>query len=361
MTIKTVSLFSGAGGMDLGFQTSGYEILWANDIDRDAASTYEANLGDHIVLQDLKKIQYDRIPKGEVVIGGPPCQSFSLVGKRDLNNENGKMVWEYLNAIKYVKPKAFIFENVVGLNSARTPSGGKVWDDLKAAFVNLGYFVKKVQINAADFGIPQRRKRVFIFGFDTPVDFVLPKKTHDEIGSEGMEKWIPVWDAISDLPSPVLSGDAEYSYPPTTKLQEILRGSGSVVTEHIIPKVSELDKRIIESIPVGGNYMDVPDDIPSARIKKFKETGGRTTCYCRLEPDKPAYTINTYFNRPNVGCNIHYGESRLITIREAMRIQTFPDDFKLKSKTERGKYKAIGNAVPPMLAKVLAEHLKKYV
>ena len=125
--------------------------------------------------------------------------------------------------------------------------------------------------------------------------------------------------------------------------------------------MSELDKYIISHVKPGGNYMDVPPDVNSARIRRLQRDGGHTTCYGRLRPDAPSYTINTYFNRPNVGCNIHYSADRLITVREALRLQSFPDSYKLVSSSKQGKNLIVGNAVPPILAEIIAKKLKEYI
>src|SRR5699024_7612673 len=119
--------------------------------------------------------------------------------------------------------------------------------------------------------------------------------------------------------------------------------------------------QIISYVKPGGNYMDVPESVPSNRIKNFKKTGGRTTCYGRLLPDKPSYTINTHFNRPNVGCNIHYSENRLISIREALRLQSFPDSYNTVSTTKRGYHTVVGNALPPLLSEKIAIKIKEYL
>lgn len=128
-----------------------------------------------------------------------------------------------------------------------------------------------------------------------------------------------------------------------------------------MPRLSELDKYIICHVRPGGNYMDIPPDVKSVRIRRLQKEGGHTTCYGRLSPDKPSYTINTYFNRPNVGCNIHYSEDRLITVREALRLQSFPDSYKIVSSSKQGRNLIVGNAVPPLLAEVIAKELKKYL
>lgn len=356
MKPKVVSLFSGGGGLDLGFKKSGFDIIWAIDIDKDAVSSYKENLGNHIVHDDITKINEKDIPKADVVIGGPPCQSFSLVGKRKVDDERGQLVWHYLRIIGEIKPKFFVFENVVGLKSAKTGDGTKVIDDLLLAFGKLGYNVKWEVLNAADYGVPQRRNRIFLVGTKEDLDFEFPAPTHNKEGNNGKHKWVSVEDALGDLPSPNNDGKVRYICPPSNEYQIKMRKNNNeeFTTEHILPNLSELDKEIISHIPVGGNYMNVPDSVPSKRIKKFKETGGRTTCYGRLSPEMPSYTINTHFNRPNVGCNIHYEEKRLITIREALRLQSFPDDYQIKSSTKRGKHTVVGNAVPPLLSEVIA-------
>ena len=134
--------------------------------------------------------------------------------------------------------------------------------------------------------------------------------------------------------------------------------NGEKVTEHFMPQMSELDKYIVEHVKPGGNYMDIPYDVNSSRIRRLQRDGGHTTCYGRMKPDEPSYTINTYFNRPNVGCNIHYRENRLITVREALRLQSFPDSYVVVSSSKQGRNLIVGNAVPPMLAEVMAKELK---
>lgn len=131
------------------------------------------------------------------------------------------------------------------------------------------------------------------------------------------------------------------------------------VTEHFIPQMSELDKYIVSHVKPGGNYMDIPTDVKSERIRRLQRDGGHTTCYGRMHPEQPSYTINTYFNRPNVGCNIHYSQDRLITVREALRLQSFPDSYKIISTSKQGKNLIVGNAVPPLLAEVIAKKLKQ--
>lgn len=191
--------------------------------------------------------------------------------------------------------------------------------------------------------------------------FSFPKATHNESGV-GLKKYVSVEEALDDLPKVIYdeNGSADYLEMPKTEYQKRMRNVEKV-TEHFMPQMSELDKYIVEHVKPGGNYMDIPPDVKSSRIRRLQREGGHTTCYGRMKPDEPSYTINTYFNRPNVGCNIHYREDRLITVREALRLQSFPDSYVVVSSSKQGRNLIVGNAVPPMLAEVMAKELKKYV
>lgn len=338
-SIKVVSLFSGGGGLDLGFKAAGYDIIWANELNKDAALCYSENVGNHIVCKNIYDVANSDIPNADVIIGGPPCQSFSLAGKRDSEDERGQLVWRYLDILKSHMPKAFLFENVTGILSAKRKDGSKIFPDLVQEFKNLGYTISYKTVNAADYGVPQLRKRVIIVGLKGNMQFIFPEATHSPNGDGEMLQYVAAEEAIGDLPY--------YSEEPSF--------------DHQIPQMSQLDKFIVSHVKPGGNYNDIPDTVPSERIKRLKREGGHTTCYGRLLPEKPSYTINTYFNRPNVGCNIHYKYDRLLTIREAMRFQSFPDSYRLVCKSKTSKHLIVGNAVPPLLAKVLATQLRKFL
>jgi len=354
--IKVVSLFSGCGGFDLGFiQTNHYEVIWANDILKDACETYRNNIGNHIVCADINEVDKTTIPKADVLVGGPPCQSFSLVGKRDPNDKRSGLVWSYLEVLEQVEPKFFILENVTGLLSAKNPDGSKVLDDLVKAFEKLGYSTNVFKLNAADYGVPQRRKRVFIIGNNLGLTIKEPTTTHSQ-NDENTQKWVSAKEAIGDLSNTSKSGKGKYIHIPQNDYQKLMRvEQNGTFNLHFTPYASEKDKELMQHIPPGGNYTDVPDEVATTRILNFKKTGGRTTTYGRLKPDMPGYTLNTHFNRLNVGCNIHYKYKRLISLREGLRIQSFPDDFVIHSSNKRNYYVQIGNAVPPILGKVLAE------
>jgi DNA (cytosine-5)-methyltransferase 1 len=356
-----VSLFTGCGGLDLGFYENGYKILWANDVINDFCITYKNNFNHDAIVGDINNINKEMIPKSDLIIGGPPCQSFSLVGKRNSEDLRGDLVWSYIEVLRNIRPKVFLFENVLGLRSAKTNKGNLVVDDLRKAFNDEGYEINIHLLNAADYGVPQRRKRVFIVGSLKGDKIEAPKPTHDEIGHNGLKRWVTASEALSDLPYPSNEEGLNYKTPPNSEYQELMRINTRGVFNHYPPYASKKDMEIIKAVKPGGNYMDVPDNIATQRILNFKKTGGRTTTYGRLHPDKTPYTINTHFNRPNVGCNIHYEQDRLITIREGLRIQSFPDWFTIYSSNKRNAYLQVGNAVPPLLAKAWAVHLQKYL
>ncbi|MBA7505944.1 hypothetical protein ES706_04624 [subsurface metagenome] len=365
---SVVSLFSGCGGLDLGFMWAGYNIIWANDNSPEAVKTYKENLGNHILLGNIKELDLDQVPDCEIIIGGPPCQSFSLVGKRDPKDPRGNLIWNFYEIVKVKRPVIFLMENVTGLKTAKDSRGVNVLSELLRLFNDLGYSVNYFILNAADYGVPQRRRRIFIVGNRDGQQMPLPEPTHTHdlsrqplIGQR--QPWITCRDALDDLSTPYTDSDiGHYEKAPDCTYQQLMRAkNGSTVRNHQMPYMSETDLKIIRAVPIGGNYMDVPDDIATQRIMNFKKTGGRTTTYGRMDPSKPAYTLNTHFSRPNVGCNIHYREDRLITIREGMRIQSFPDRFVVYSTSKRGTYEQVGNAVPPLLAQAVARHLLPFL
>lgn len=359
MKNRVVSLFSGGGGLDLGFKQEQYDIVWAIDNQENAVNTYKKNIGNHILCGDINKIDIKSIPDCDLIIGGPPCQSFSLSGKRNVEDERGQLVWRYIEIIREKKPQVFLFENVTGLLSAKNKSGEKIIELLFEAFREIGYTINWKVMNAADYGVPQKRKRVIIVGMRGESKFVFPTETHSIDGKNG-EKYVSVKEALGDLESSI-GKEITLTNEPQSEYQKKMRASDNRVTEHEMPTMSELDKYIVSHVKPGGNYMDIPADVPSKRIQRLQKEGGHTTCYGRMKPDEPSYTVNTYFNRPNVGCNIHYNQNRLITVREALRLQSFPDSYELVSSSKQGKNLIVGNAVPPLLGRVLAKEIKKYL
>lgn len=354
------SLFSGAGGLDLGFLWAGYDIVWANEIDSDAASTYTRYLGDHLIQGDIRDL-IGEIPNVDVLIGGPPCQSFSLVGKRRADDPRGALVFAFIEALGAVMPQAFIMENVPGLLSSRVGSE-KLLDVLISSFGRMGYSIRVESLLATEYLVPQRRRRVFVIGWRGPIQPLrLPDIMPAFPGGKVLDLNLPISasQALSDLPNPTTAPGiaTEYGLPCQNQYQAFMRAGNEEVLLHHFPTMSLKDREFVKHIPPGGNYRHIPDEISTTRIMNFKRTGGRTTTYGRLHPDRPAYTINTYFNRPNVGTNYHYSEERLITVREALRLQSFPDRFTPTFRTQRSLHQQIGNAVPPLLAYHIARSL----
>ncbi|MCK8119749.1 DNA cytosine methyltransferase [Pseudoalteromonas sp. 2CM37A] len=361
--ITVAGLFSGCGGLDFGFSQAGYNIVWANELSEDAAFSYEKLIGHKPVVRDIWDI-IDEVPAVDVIVGGPPCQSFSLVGKRIQDDPRGQLVFAYLEVIQKVMPKVFVMENVAGLTASKI-NGERLPEHLKKQFEELGYKVTIEKLIATDYFVPQKRKRVFLIGHrNENFNVVIPKlKDFAKIlNDQRFTKEISVSEALDDLPSPTIKGSKkciQYKSSPHSSYSDLMRNkAGELVSLQSMPTMSEKDREFVKHIPPGGNYMNIPDSVSTTRILKFKQTGGRTTTYGRLHSEKPAYTINTYFNRPNVGANYHHSEQRLITVREAMRLQSFPDDFTPIYRSQRSLHMQIGNAVPPLMARAVAEAVK---
>lgn len=351
------SLFSGAGGLDLGFIWQGFKVTWANDLMENAVRTYNHNLGNHAVSSDILEMPSKEVPSSDVLIGGPPCQAFSLVGYRKQGDPRGQLVFKFLDIVAEMQPKAFVMENVPGIESSKINDTPLV-DYLMKQFTNLGYKVSRMKLTATDYLVPQLRKRVVLIGsrgglVEKPDPLLYASNCfnidirHYDLSAKG---------AIGDLGPCSKKGElATYSMPPHNDFTKIMRASGGdKVSLHECPRMSETDELIVRYIPPGGNYRNIPDEVSTGRMMKFKATGGRTTTYGRLHPDKPSHTINTYFRRPNVGCNFHYEHNRLITPREAMRFQSFPDNFELIFSSQDERNTLIGNAVPPLMGRALA-------
>ncbi len=368
MTTLTVGgFFVGCGGLDFGFQNAGLKLKWANEIEANFGASYSLLTGHDCRVGDFWDVATEISPV-DIIIGGPPCQSFSLVGKRIADDPRGKLVGGFLELISEKRPRAFLMENVAGLSSSKY-NGIPLPEYLAENFRDLGYEVLVKRVDASDYFVPQRRKRLIIMGVlkpSRPLELIsnieLAQHIYARTGIEMPIEKVTSKVALGDLPEPKIkkgvankyTKKAIYPYAQLMRMDE-----NDNVTLQEMPTMSALDREFIKHIPQGGNYMDIPDSISTTRIMKFKQTGGRTTTYGRLSEDEPAYTINTYFNRPNVGANYHYAQERLITVREALRLQSFPDSFTPVFKNQRELHIQIGNAVPPLLGEALALSLKR--
>jgi DNA (cytosine-5)-methyltransferase 1 len=355
-TTRVLSLFSGLGGLDLGFVEEGFELVQACDSEPAAVASHRRFFGGTAEEIDLAQHDPTELADADVLIGGPPCQSFSLVGRRRGDDPRGKLVFAFLAAVAAKLPTAVVMENVPGIESSRL-GGGRLVGTVVRELEALGYDVTTCKLLATDYLVPQRRRRLFLMamrdGSISPPDPQAFAMSRFGIEPRGFD--ISATAAIGDLGSPVAKGErATYGDRRQSAYSRILRGRGASVSLHESPRMSDTDRRLVSVIPPGGNYTDVPDAFATPRILRFKETGGRTTTYGRLHPDRPAYTINTYFRRPNVGCNFHYQEERLITAREAMRFQALPDTMELSYSSADQRNALIGNAVPAMLARAIA-------
>lgn len=356
-----VSLFCGLGGLDLGFIWEDFKIIWANDVSKYATDTYKLNFGAHVVCEDIGKIPLRQIPDADVIIGGPPCQSFSLLGRREKDDPRGKLVFRFVEIIKAKRPTAFVLENVPGMAASRI-GGRRLPKVLEEMFSNLGYRVTRLNLIATDYLVPQLRKRLLLVGHLSvwPDQIDRARYARECYGIDVENFDITSKSAIGDLGHCTIKGGrANYSPREPSLYASLMRYMNlSDVSLHEMPRMSKMDEMMVSHIPPGGNYRDVPDSIAPGRLLRFKKSGGRTTTYGRLHPDKPSYTINTYFRRPNVGCNFHYSEPRLITPREAMRFQSIPDHFELCYAAQDVRNALIGNAVPPLMGRAVAWSLR---
>lgn len=364
INVSTAGLFVGCGGLDLGFKMAGYGLQWANEYDADAASSYQQLVGHPVVVGDIWNHIHD-VPKVDVLIGGPPCQAFSLVGKRLQDDPRATLVFAFQQVVERVRPKVFVLENVPGLMASRV-DGVRLPQHLAGQFEAMGYQVSILTLMATDFFVPQKRKRVIMVGHR------MAKKTFGLVAAESLARSLQepglrpdttVAQALDDLPDAAPKGSLEpiaYRHSPGSAYARLMRRrQNGLVSHQSMPTMSALDREFVRHIPPGGNYTSIPDSISTKRILSFKATGGRTTTYGRLHPDRPAYTINTYFNRPNVGANYHHRHERLITVREALRLQSFPDHFSPVHRNQRSLHAQIGNAVPPLMAYALAQSVNQ--
>lgn len=345
---KIIDLFCGAGGFSLGFELEGFESILAIDKWKDAVDTYNFNRKDNKALNiDIHdytdEMIYELISKDKVcgIIGGPPCQGFSLVGKRDTSDERNSLYLEYFRFVKCSQPEFFILENVKGLLSMEN---GLYKSDIVERFSNLGYNVSFKLLKASDYGVPQLRERVFFIGLkksrfgDLFFDF-------DKIQKK---KLVTTSEALSDLPS-LDNGESqyEYSYEPQNDFQSLMRIGSTKIENNDKTIHQEKTIKIISLINDGGNILDLPEEYYKVR--------NYNAAFKRMNSNLPSGTIDcghrNYF---------HYKENRIPTVRESARIQSFPDKY-IFTGTKGSQYTQVGNAVPVLLASSIAKVIIKYL
>ena len=305
--MKVVSLFSGAGGLDLGFIMAGHEIIWANDLYEDAVSTYRKNLGNHIVCEDISKISAEDIPDCDIVIGGFPCQGFSVANtKRHIGDERNELYKQLIRIITAKKPKFFLAENVKGLTNL---AKGAVFKMILNDFSEMGYKVSYKVLNAADYGVPQTRLRVIIVGVRSDIDweYAFPAPTNTQGGSDSLPDWVSVSVALADIPDP-----------------------------------------------------DLPNNLPNHTYSKYKLNINGYLGHRLLDPNKPAPTVTARGDsRGGVVIHPHPNGLRRMSCRELATVQSFPLTYEFCGNNS-SVYRQIGNAVPPLLGYAVAKQFNGY-
>lgn len=342
-----VDLFSGVGGLSYGFsELPQFRILAANEIEKDIAIAYQMNYPDVKMLNcdihDLTEDLLEEALKGQnvdMVVGGPPCQSYSTLGKRRMD-ERANLFMQYKKILRILQPTAFVFENVVGILSMNK---GKLFQQIQSEFASLGYTLQHQVLNAVNFGVPQYREQVFLVGFKGKNDFVYPTPTH----GDGLKPYVTLKDAIGDLPV-LKSGETKsvYAHGITNEFLAFVRSrSTDVLAEHSAPKNGEHLIRIMEALKDGESKNDLPENI--------RPKSGYGNTYAKLWWEKPSTTITRNFACPSSSRCIHPRDSRAMSIREGARLQSFPDDYKFYG-SDGKKRLEIGNAVPPLLSMAIA-------
>ncbi|MGB1491114.1 MAG: DNA cytosine methyltransferase, partial [Candidatus Poseidoniaceae archaeon] len=345
--MTVLDLFSGCGGLSVGFEQAGFKVIAGVDYDEAALNTFKHNhRGSHAIHLDLSKddaMEQIRTRIGyetqiDLIAGGPPCQGFSLTGPRKLKDKRNKLYMSMLSAVKEFSPSAFLIENVRGMAGLYQ---GKVLKDIVTQFDKAGYNVEHRILNAADYGVPQVRNRLFIVGIRKDIgNFEFPESTHRQ------SDWVTCEEAISDLPTlenDLGSNESKYEGAPISDFQRKLRGSCNVLYNHLGTRHTELVKSVIAQVPEGGNHKDLPPGVGESR--KFNEA------WTRYHSQRPSRTIDTGHRN-----HFHYRWNRVPTVRENARLQSFNDEFEfLGTKTQQNRQ--VGNAVPPLLARALGRQI----
>ncbi len=342
IVLNVVDVFAGCGGLSYGFRKAGFKIILGIDNDKDSAETFLKNHpGAKYLIKDVNKITKNDITEAvgnrevDLVIGGPPCQGFSVSGKRVFLDPRNSLYMQFFRILDMLNPKAAVVENVPGLKHMYQ---GKALESIVQEFEKRGYTVSYKILKAAEFGVPQIRRRIIIVGTKGK-KFEFP----DPSG-----KIVTLWDAISDLP--FLDGEiesTEYAANPQNEYQMIMRKNSRVLHNHAGTKHSTRTIETIRLVPEGKNYKSLPEHLQNTRKVHIAWT--------RLDSSKPSVTIDTghrhYF---------HPKADRVPTVRECARIQSFPDMFVFYG-SKTSQYRQVGNAVPPLLAYAVAKKLKEAV
>lgn len=391
-------LFAGAGGFGVGCEQAGFKVALSLEVDAWASDTLRHNHPDMTVLQtDIREFTNPNVvravskKKPDLIVGGPPCQGFSIAGpaQKDPMDPRNSLFRDFARWVEILRPEAFVMENVKGLLSRRNAEGNRVIDIIRQTFLDLGYFVEVWDLNAAEYGVPQIRERILIVGHHRDFSIGHPPKTHKLNGfyndnvtpslfdCDFLRPATTLWEAISDLPE-LAAGQGEeiqpYEIEPQSEYQKNLRGSQDELYNHAAMHHS---KRLVERfsyIKWGESSADVPLEHGARRRNGNGNLSGSSYDQNnrRLHPEKPSHTIAASFYANFV----HPYQNRNLTAREGARVQSFPDSYRFMGKktvvshkllAREGRfeekhlcqYNQIGNAVPVLLAKAVARHLKE--
>lgn len=366
MAYKVIDLFAGVGGLSYGFaHDKAFKIIAANEILKPMAQAYSIN---HPMVKmynkDIKDFSLEDLTRDlglakgdiDIVVGGPPCQAYSTVGKRLIDDPRGKLFQEYYRILKELTPKIFVFENVKGLLSMQK---GELLKTIVALFESIGYHMQMRVLNAADYGTPQIRERVILVGTLDSRPFRYPKPTHynPEFGvpnDPALKPYVTLGEALGDLPA-IRTGESatEYLCAPQNDYQRLMRlNAPTKIQDHEVPKNSEKLLAMMEALPDGGSPKDISEEL--------RPRSGFANCYSRLWWNKPSTTITRNLGCPSSSRCIHPRDPRPLSTREGARLQGFPDDYVFSGK--RGDmHLQIGNAVPTFLSIAIKDAVKNYL
>lgn len=358
--MNVIDLFCGCGGFSQGFISAGFNVALGIDMWSDATVTFKHNhpsanvINQDITLvtaQDILDVAGMEANEVDVIIGGPPCQGFSISGKRMIDDPRNKLYKSFVEMVRDIKPKIFVMENVPGLVSM---AKGAIKEQILSDFRELGYNVEAKILTASDYGVPQARRRVFFVGINpekikNTKSFSFPVATHGT--QEGLIPFVTCRDALSDLDfigdTDLLPEVSSYRIPAQSNYQALMRQNSDRLLNHVTTIHTQKTRDIIAMVPDGGNYKSLPEELWATRKVHIAWT--------RMASDKPCFTIDTGHNH-----HFHYRANRVPTVRESARIQSFPDGFEFIG-IKTSQLKQVGNAVPPLMAKAVAAEVKTVI
>lgn len=329
---KVISLFSGCGGLDIGFEKAGFDIVYANDIEKSVEATYRKNIGD-IHIAPIEDIDKNLLPDCDVILAGIPCQPFSTAGNRNSTNDSrGNLFLHVMEIVELKKPSVVLFENVRGFLSSVDENGTKMPERIKDELKERGYTLKYQLLNASDYGVPQNRYRVIMVGVrnDITVNYEFPEVIKDKSS-------LVVGEALKNVSSKDNSKD--------------------------VWKLSPQSEKIIPFIPEGGSWKNIPYEYLPDRLKRIRDDMKKyrsPNFYRRFSKKEIMGTVTAAATPENSGI-LHPTENRRYSVREIARFQSFPDDFIFLGTSVSKMYKMIGNAVPCLLAEHIANSIKKQI